>query len=175
MFNYLSPRSSGLPEFRRELDRLFDDFWSTPSVFTGGEFASAWHPMTDIEEADDHFLLTIDVPGMKKEDLNIEIVNDSILISGERKQEEKSKGYSERRYGRFQRAFALPTHVEAAKIEAQYSDGVLRVYVPKSEAAKPKTVKIGDSDSGGIFSRLLGSKSERKTIDVNKGDKNRVA
>lgn len=164
MFNYPTLRNSGLPEFRRELDRLFDDFWSSPGTLAGGEMTSSWLPMTDIDEADDHFLLTLDIPGMKKEDLNIEVHNEQVIVSGERKQEESRKGYSERRYGRFQRAFALPTHVDASKIEAQYADGVLKVYVPKSEEAKPRSVKIGDSGSG-VFSRLLGKKD---AIDVKK-------
>lgn len=175
MFNYLSTRSNGMPEFRRELDRLFDDFWATPSAFTGGEAVAAWHPTTDVDEGDDHFLLTLDIPGMKKEDLKIEVHNEQVVVSGERKQDEKRNGYSERRYGRFYRSFALPTHVDSAKIEAQYQDGVLKIYVPKSEAAKPRTVKIGDSESGGIFSRLLGKSEDKKTFDVSKGDKDRVA
>lgn len=168
MFNYPTQRNSGLPQFRRELDRLFDDFWSSPSFFSGGELAAQWQPMTDIDEADDHFLITLDIPGMKKEDLDIQVSDGQVIVSGERKQEENRKGYSERRYGRFQRAFSLPTHVDAGKIEAQYADGVLKVYVPKSEAARPRSVKIGDSGSG-IFSRLLGKKDDGKgTIDVAK-------
>jgi HSP20 family protein len=173
---YLTTRNNGLADFRREMDRLFDDFWSAPASTNGSELTSSWSPVTDIEEENDHYMLSLEIPGLKKDDLKIEVVDNQVVISGERKTEEKRKEkgslYSERRFGRFQRSFALPTHVDAGKIEAQYQDGVLKVYVPKSEAAKPRQIKIGDSSSGGIFSRLLGKKDEdRKTIDHTTGEK----
>jgi HSP20 family protein len=176
MFNYPTLRNSSLTDFRREMDRLFDDFWTTPALSVSNE-VSSWSPSTDIEEEDDHYMLSLEVPGMKRDDLKIEVVDNQVLISGERKSEDKrqNKGgyYSERRFGKFQRAFALPTHVDAGKIEAQYQDGVLKVYVPKSEAAKPRQIKIGDS-TGGIFSRLLGKKDEKpekSTIEHKSGER----
>lgn len=170
---YLTTRKNGLADFRQEMDHLFDDFWRMPTLKT--EMPSTWAPSTDISEAEDHYLLSLEIPGMKKDELKIEVIDNQVVISGERKTEEKHerKGslYSERRFGRFQRAFALPTHVDAGKIEAQYEDGVLNVYVPKSEAAKPRQIKIGDASAGGIFSRLLGKREEdRKTIDHAKGE-----
>lgn len=173
---YLTTRNNGMADFRREMDRLFDDFWSMPTASPGSEMTAAWSPMTDIDEEDDHYMLSLEIPGMKRDELKIEVIDNQVVISGERKTEEKRKEkgsvYSERRFGRFQRSFALPTHVDAEKIEAQYQDGVLKVYVPKSEAAKPRQIKIGDTSSGGIFSRLLGKKEEdRKTIDHKTGEK----
>lgn len=173
---YLTTRNNGLADFRREMDRLFDDFWSMPTLNSGSEMTASWSPTADIDEEDDHYMLSLEIPGMKKDELKIEVIDNQVVISGERKTEEKRKEkgslYSERRFGRFQRAFTLPTHVDAGKIEAQYQDGVLKVYVPKSEAAKPRQIKIGDASSGGIFSRLLGKREEdRKTIDHKTGEK----
>ena len=121
------------------LDRLFDDFWGFPAA----SGAPAWSPAADIDEADGHYLLTVDVPGMKRDDIHIEVDGERILVTGERKAEEKRGLYSERRFGKFERAFALPTHVDTTKIEAKYEDGVLSVYVPKAESAKPRQIKIG--------------------------------
>lgn len=160
MFTYPTNKNSGLPVFRREFDRLFDDFWGVPALSSGPELPSVWNPSTDIDEEEDHFLLTLDIPGMKREDLRIEVHNDQVLVSGERKAREKRNGYSERRYGRFQRSFTLPTHVDAGRIEAQYTDGVLKVYLPKSEAAKPRSIQIGDGKDGGF----LGKKDDAKRI-----------
>lgn len=173
---YLTTRNNGLADFRREMDRLFDDFWYMPTPNLGSEMTSSWSPTTDIDEEDDHYMLSLEIPGMKKDELKIEVIEDQVVISGERKTQEKRKEkdslYSERRFGRFQRAFTLPTHVDAGKIEAQFQDGVLKVYVPKSEAAKPRQIKIGDASSGGIFSRLFGKRAEdRKTIDHKTGEK----
>jgi HSP20 family protein len=163
MFHYLTTRNNDMADFRRELDRVFDDFWTLPSMSRATETANAWSPLADVDETSDHYLLSLEVPGMRKEDLKIEVQDGHIAISGERKQEERQerKGsfYSERRYGRFQRIFAIPSQVDASKIEAQYKDGVLKVYVPKVEAAKPRQVKINDSGSG-FFERLLGKKEE---------------
>jgi HSP20 family protein len=175
MFNHPTLRNSDLADFRREVDRLFDDFWLLPSLGAAAERAPAWAPATEIDERDDHYLLSIEVPGMKREELRIEAVDDQLVVSGERKLEERREGkgsrYSERRFGRFRRAFTIPSHVDAGKIEAQYEDGILKIYVPKAEAAKPRQIRIGDSSSGGIFGRLLGKKEpEPKTLDPATGE-----
>ena len=166
--------NNSLMDFRREMDRLFDDFWSVPSLLDSRELSTMWAPVADVEEEGDHYLLTLEVPGMSRDDLKIEFTDGQITISGERKHEEtKNKGrYTERRYGKFYRSFAFPTGVDADKVEAQYKDGVLRVYVPKAESAKPRQIKIGDSSSSGIFSRLLGRKDEnQKTVEHKKEEK----
>ena len=165
---------TSLLDFRREFDRFFDDFWTVPSLLDSPRKNAPWAPVADIEEEDDHYLLTLEVPGMAREDLKIEYVNGQIAISGERKQEEKNKNgrYSERRYGKFFRAFSLPAGVDGDKVEAQYANGVLKVYVPKAESAKPRQIKIGDAGAGGIFSRLLGRREEEKrTIEHQKEEK----
>lgn len=148
---------------RNGFDSLFDDFWSIPTN-ARQEASYAWSPATDIEEEEGHFLLTIESPGMKREDLNIEVNENRLVVSGERRQDsgKRREGelYSERRYGKFQRVFTLPSSADTAKIEASYEDGVLKIFVPKSEAAKPRQVKIGEREPGGVLSRLLGKKEE---------------
>lgn len=172
---YLSTRNNGLSDLRREMDRVFDDFWSSP-LSSAQETTTSWSPRTDVDETEDHYMVSLELPGMKRDELKIEVVDNQVVISGERKQEEKSRQrgslYSERRYGKFQRVFSLPAHVDTSKIEAQYQDGILNVYVPKSEAAKPRQIKIGDPSAGNIFSRLLGKKEDpAKTIDHQSGEK----
>lgn len=136
--------------FGRDLDSLLGDLWGARS-----EVASpAWAPQTEIEEQEDHFLVSLDTPGMKRSDLNIEVHENRLVVSGER-----------RRYGKFQRSFTLPNVADTSKIEAQYEDGVLQVYVPKAEAAKPRQVKIGDGQQPGIFSKLLGQKN-KETAEI---------
>jgi len=124
---------------KNPLDGLFEDFWTLPSR---GAAASAWAPATDIDENDDHFLLTVEVPGVKREDIAIELEKDVGRIRGGRKDEERKGLYAERRWGNFERTFSLPAHVDAQKIEAKLENGLLFVKVPKAEIAKPRQIEI---------------------------------
>jgi HSP20 family protein len=119
-------------------ERLFDDFWNLPAARE-----SNWAPAADIFEEDTHFLLALEVPGVKRDDIKIEVEGDRVVISGERKAtDDKRSLYGERRFGSFERAFTLPANADSTKIEAKYEDGVLSVVVPKAEAAKPRVVKV---------------------------------
>lgn len=114
-------------------------------------------PACDIVEAGDSFVVSFDIPGIKKEDLNIEVSGNRLLISGERKFESEENSGSthrmERRYGKFQRAFELPEGIAAESIEANYQDGVLKLAIPKAEAKKPVKISIG-SGGKGLLKRL---------------------
>jgi len=103
-------------------------------------------PPCDIEEKESAFLISLDVPGLKKEDIQIELENDILKVSGERKEERKTteKGFlkSERFTGKFYRAFSLGETVNAKSIEASYEEGVLRLLVPKEKEVKPEVIKI---------------------------------
>lgn len=134
---YLTLRNNERAAYRNDLGRLFGDFWALPTQQT-----ATWAPHADIDEEEAFYSLSLDLPGLKKEDLTIEVEQDQVVVSGERKPPEKRGLYSERKYGKFQRTFTLPTHVDTAKIEAKFEDGVLRVKVPKAETAKPRQVKI---------------------------------
>lgn len=128
---------SPLSELFREMDQAL--------------YGQNWHPACDVEEAEGHYLLTLEMPGIPKDKINLEVLDNQLTISGERNQKSKSESegrwYSERQYGKFQRSFNFPAGVNAEKIEAQYEDGILKVIVPKAETSKPRQIKIGNDSS----------------------------
>lgn len=128
---------------RNRMDRLFAKFgddYEEP-IFSGN-----WMPTTDVFETKDAIVVKAELPGMLEKDIDIELENNVLTISGERKFEEKTeeKGYQrfERKYGKFVRTFTLPPNVMAEKIDANYANGVLEVTIPKKEEAKPKKIKL---------------------------------
>ena len=125
------------PEFGSFPKRLFDN---------GGIAFPEWSPQVDISEDHKEYLVKADLPEMKKEDVKATVENDVLSISGERKseKEEKKKKYHrvERSHGTFVRTFTLPEDVDAKKIAAEFKEGVLKVHLPKTPAAKPKPVEV---------------------------------
>jgi HSP20 family protein len=138
-----------------------------PSVTRGSMLFS---PACDVEEHPDSYLLSFDLPGMKKDDISIEVRGNQIVVSGDRRQEckveEGCMQLLERRAGHFSRTMSLPTDIKSDHIEARYEDGVLSVAVPKSEATRATKVKIGESKSG-FFKNLLSGSSKQESVDVN--------
>lgn len=153
------------------MDRFFDDVWSAQAPRHWRE-GTVLTPACDVEESDDHFLLSLEMPGIPKDQLQIEARGNQLVISGEKKFERKSgeKGsvYSERRFGRVERSFTLPTGVDLGQVEANYQDGVLHIMVPKAVSAKPRQIKITDGKESGFFAKLLGQPktAEPKTDQV---------
>jgi HSP20 family protein len=105
-----------------------------------------WSPLVDITEDDHEYLFKADLPEMKKEDVKVTVENGILSISGDRKveKEEKKKRYHriERAYGSFERTFTVPEDADTAKIAAEFKDGVMKVHLPKSPTAKPKTIEV---------------------------------
>jgi HSP20 family protein len=104
-----------------------------------------WAPVVDIIETEGDLIVRAEIPGMKREDIDIEITSESLTIKGERKFDEQNKeGYLrvERPYGPFQRSFSIGVPVDAEKVKAAYQDGILEVVIPKSEAVKPKKIPV---------------------------------
>jgi HSP20 family protein len=105
-----------------------------------------WSPAADITEDNNEYVIKAELPDVKKEDVKVTVENGVLMISGERKfeKEEKEKKYHriERAYGSFVRSFTLPDDTDAAKVKAEFKDGVLTVHLPKSEQAKPKQVDV---------------------------------
>ena len=141
-------RWSAAPTFetmRRQMDRLFDVFDddSARSLFAG---ASTWTPRVDIVEKDDEIILTAELAGLGRDDVDLHIENDVLTLSGERKSEhsESQDGYTrlERQYGSFRREFRLPDSVDVSKVTANMSNGVLRIAFPKREEAKPRQIAV---------------------------------
>lgn len=132
---------------RDEFDRLFDEAWG--SLARGSEFFTGWAPALDLYEDKDSLTATIELPGMKKEDISVSFENGMLTITGERKrehQQDESGAYrSERFYGRFHRSLTLPKPVNVDKVKAAYKDGVLTITLPKVEEAKPKQIEVSVS------------------------------
>ena len=145
-------------------DRLWDELVSTEDKSR----IQAFTPACDVHDTEGHYLVSLDVPGVAKEDIHIEVKDNQLWISGERKQEESAsengRYFVERSYGKFQRAFTLGRNTDSSKIEAAYKDGVLRVVIPKAEAAKPKTVEIKVDDKPGFFEKFTSKKKEEKPV-----------
>jgi HSP20 family protein len=168
---------SPLSDLHHEFDRLFESWSDQASPVSRRPSAgeeSTFFPACDVEEANEGYLVTLEVPGMKKDDIKIEVLDNQLVVSGERRQETKrdeGKGgqwYSELRYGRFQRSFTLPAGIDPDKVEAHYQDGVLKLAVPKAEISKPKLIKIGSgagsgATSGGFFGKFISQPKQAKT------------
>lgn len=162
----------------RQLDEMFGEITSLDKDLAKGGDAE-FTPVYDIEETPDHYLMSFDIPGVPREDIKLEVVGNRLLVSGERRIEEKNdtkqRRAVERRYGRFDFAFTLPEGVRAEQIEAEYRDGVLNLAVPKPEESKPQKIKIGEGSSkGGFLKNLLGEKHSRGTVEV-KGEEKSMA
>ena len=127
-----------------EMDRFFNGWeQAAPPTYDEKRFSPAY----EIAEADEHFVLSVDLPGLKKEDIKIEVTDNVLSISGERKSEIlpdnklKVQRY-EKSYGYFKRSFSLPANVDSGKVKAQYENGVLELYLPKQLVAKPRQIEI---------------------------------
>ena len=112
----------------------------------GSGRAMAWAPALDISERKDAYLVTVELPGLKPEDLDITMEDGLLTIQGERQFTTESSEQQfhrvERRYGAFRRSITLPAHVMAEGIEASFEDGVLQILVPKTEEATPKRIQV---------------------------------
>lgn len=130
-------------DFRREIDDLFGRMLSRDTSNGGTEWFA---PLANVSESEDRFEVTLDLPGINPEDVSLELKHGELWITGERKRDEQTdeKKYHrvETYYGRFQRMIRLNTEVDADKVDAEYHDGVLRITVPKAEAAKPRRIAI---------------------------------
>lgn len=152
----------------RMLD-VFDDFdqivesFLRPAYNRNVNFQSSY----DVNESENHYLVSFDMPGVKKDDIRIEVEGNQLMVCGERHREvdqhdgEKGNLRQERMYGRYEKSFTLPTSIDTDKIEAHYENGVLHVAIPKTEQAKARRIEI-QSGQEGFFNRLLGSKKESK-------------
>ena len=168
---------SPLSDLRREMDKIFDDYWTSPSGRSLTDMDTQWSPACDVDEGEDHYLISLEMAGVPKDQVKVEFENNQLVISGERRAEtKKGQTYSERRYGKFQRSFTLPAGIDAEKVEANYQDGILRVYLPKAESAKPRQIKISNGSGGGFLGRLLGpQKTEREVPSTSTSKPDKVA
>jgi HSP20 family protein len=130
------PTFGRLANLQDEIDHLFE----SP--------LRAWAPALDVHEDKDAFTICAELPGMKREDIEVSVQDGALVISGERQEEKVGEGTEvhrqERYFGRFARALTLPTAVAGDKVKATYKDGILTVVLPKAEEAKPKRITVGE-------------------------------
>jgi HSP20 family protein len=136
---------TGLPMHHDHAEKMFDDFFGLNRRKMDLQNFD-WTPRVNVEETEGGFEITAEVPGMKKEEIDIEVQGDVLTIKGEKRLEkevaDKNFHICERSYGTFQRAFTLPENVKTDDIGAEYKDGILRLLLPKVEPQKPKEIKV---------------------------------
>ena len=132
-----------LMSLQNEMNRVLDTL--QPGDIASGD--GTWAPVLDLAEQDDSFLIEVDLPGVRPEDVDVTLDQNLLAIRGERKTSSvltnENVRRSERRYGSFLRTISLPAHVDAEGIQADFEDGVLHITVPKAEQAKPRKIKGG--------------------------------
>jgi HSP20 family protein len=132
-------RESGLGGHRlgQILDELFGPSWIS------GPSRGAW-PAVDVDEDDDAYHVCLEVPGVRREDIEVEIHGDMVTVRGEKRREESPRRsrWSERAYGAFVRSFSLPSDVESEQARASFRDGILTLTFPKREQAKPRRIEV---------------------------------
>ena len=148
--------------YRRVAPSVWGDIFNVGSEFDrvlrglgAHELTSAWAPAVDVRETADEIEVDVELPGLNPADVDARVENGVLTVSGEKKAEiEEGKEGSdyhlvERRYGRFERSFTLPRSVQADRVEASFTNGVLQVRLPKTEAAKPRRIEIRPAEGGG--------------------------
>jgi HSP20 family protein len=150
-----------ISSIQNEVNRLFNSFFDAPVGASQGS-ARRWFPAMDLSEVDDHYVLRADLPGLSEDDVKIELEDNVLTVSGERKSEheERREGYHrvERASGSFARSLTLPEGVDPDTIEARFDRGVLEVRIPKPAERKPHRVSI---HVGGGQRTIEGSEAER--------------
>jgi len=150
LIRYQTPTSPMLPSLdrwtnlRSDLDSLLElPFWS--GLSRQSQLFSGWTPALDLYQDNDNVVAVVELPGMRKEDIEISLQDGTLSISGERKEETttaEGATRTERFFGKFRRSVTLPTRVDANQVKASYKDGILTVMLPKAEEAKPKQIQI---------------------------------
>lgn len=131
---------------QERMNRLMSDYRTRTPLGEEEMAQGSWIPPVDIYETKDSIVLNIELPGVTKEDMTLEVKDNTLTIRGEKKLEKDVKEDSfhrmERTYGSFMRAFTLPSTVQQDKVKAKFKDGILEIQIPKAEEAKPKQIKV---------------------------------
>ncbi len=130
---------------QREINRMFDSMLSRTGEYEGDALCD-WAPRVDIVERENEYVILADLPGLKREDIAVNVESNTLSISGERTRQEEKSGErwyrAERSCGTFKRTFSLPNTIDAGKVKAEYRNGELVVILPKAEQAKPRQIDI---------------------------------
>jgi HSP20 family protein len=131
---------------QNRVNRLFDEAFGPAGNTAGDTDTCAWKPPVDICETDDAFVIRAELPGVRREDISLEVKDSVLTLKGERPPSPGSGGENyhrrERRCGTFQRTFSLPASLDAAKTAAAFKDGILAIEIPKSDMEKPKQIEV---------------------------------
>ena len=135
-----------MTSFQERMNRLFSDVLARSPLGEEEITKGAWVPAVDIYETHESLILKAELPGITKEDVSVEVEDNTLTLKGEKKfeAEVKEENYHrvERSYGNFQRSFTLPATVDQEKVKAKFKDGILEIRLPKVEEAKPKQIKV---------------------------------
>ncbi len=131
---------------QEEMNRMFDNVFGMPRKVEKSDRGLYWTPRVNVEETDDQFEVTAELPGLNKGDVKIEVKDHVLTFTGEKKTENEKKDRNvhlyERAYGKFCRTFTLPDNVDVDNIAAEFKDGILRIDMPKTEEAKPRQIEV---------------------------------
>ena len=147
MVRTLRPLRTNTVDLYKEMDNLVHHLFGDSTKHGGSSKSnSCYTPKLNLVETDKDYQVSLDLPGVKSDDITVELEEDRLTISGKRSQEEKSEGKTyhriERSYGEFSRVITLPELLDEGKVSADYTDGVLTVLLPKSEKAKPTKITV---------------------------------
>lgn len=141
-----------LDTLQGEMNRLFDGFFGRANAAPGAGATRRWVPAMDLVETDDSLVLRADLPGVKRDEIEIEVKDGVLTVSGQRRaeHEDKREGYHrvERSFGRFSRSLGLPKGVSADSVGATFEDGVLEVTMPKPVEVQPTRVEVRAAEGG---------------------------
>lgn len=163
-----------LNSLQNEMNRLFNTFFDQPAATSrsGGQ-ARRWIPAMDLIETGDHYVLRADLPGLSDEEVNVQLQDNVLTISGERKEhhETRQEGYYrlERAFGGFSRSLTLPEGIDPDAVQAHFDRGVLELRIPKPEQRKPRQVQIKLGSSTGEEPKTVQS-AETADPEVNGAD-----
>jgi len=153
----LTRNNNDLEAMRREMSRLFEGGRGASSYGRAGQNTGnsgdkdgsalrAWAPAVDVTENEHEIVIHAELPGMKKEEIDIQLTGETLTLRGERRQQEAQRGENyhriERQYGQFLRTFQIEAPIDSSKVSASYEYGVLTVHLPKQEALKPRQIEI---------------------------------
>lgn len=146
MLGTLVPRRERLPRplvrFEQEMENLMERLFAPEE----GRWLTGFVPAVNVAETETGFEVSLELPGMKPEEFKVELHNGELWITGEKREEKEEQGKTfhrvERSYGEFRRVIPLAAEVAEEQIAAEYKEGVLRIVVPKTEAAKPRHIKV---------------------------------
>lgn len=135
---------AGMFTLQRRMNRLFDEIFGTGEDADSG--AMAWMPRVDVTEFDEQFELTAELPGLSREDVKVEVQDNVLTISGEKRSDHQAKNrnlfINERVFGTFRRSFQLPSNINQQSVSAEFKNGVLTIRIAKAEEAKPRQIAI---------------------------------